>query len=140
MTIDVTGRKQALRMAEQLREDTAFISITSPEEPDVVFPDDPHIRGIFRIRCTDLTGETDEEGIPYGRPLPKEEDFFGLKTFVDALFCARLIVHCHEGTSRSPAVARAVYEYRGCRDTLRMGDSAGENRLVYALVCRELGI
>ena len=139
MVIQICSQSGALQLAETARTKTSIISITSKEEKDVPFPENPEIQSVLHLKFNDLTEEYDEEGIPYGRPLPKQEDFAGLKEFTDALRCDCLIVHCWEGTSRSAAVARAVCEYRGCRDTICTQRTIFPNILVYRLACRELG-
>lgn len=129
-----------MELAEQAKDRMSIISITSKEEEDVVFPDRPEILSILHLKCNDLAEEYDEEGIPYGRPLPKAEDFAGLKAFVNGLSCDCLIIHCWEGTSRSAAVAKAVFEYRGASDVIHAQQQVLPNPLVYTLACRELGI
>ncbi|HAE45738.1 MAG TPA: hypothetical protein DCG37_09130, partial [Lachnospiraceae bacterium] len=104
------------------------------------FPENPNIVSILHMKFNDLTEEYDEEGIPYGRPLPQPDDFFGLKDFVAELACDILLVQCWEGNSRSAAVATAIYEYRGKEDELHLKRDACPNPLVYMLACRELGI
>ena len=84
--------------------------------------------------------EYDEEGIPYGRPLPKSEDLDGLKEFAEQLTCDRLIVHCYEGTSRSAAIASAIWRFRGSTDTFLTHQKFAPNRRVYLLACKELGV
>ena len=138
MIIEVCSQARALELAGSASAATAFISITSKEEPDVVFPKNPHIVSILYLKFNDLTEGYDEEGIPYGRPLPKPEDFEGLREFVNALSCKCLLIHCWEGRSRSAAVAKAVYEYRGSQDELRTATNAFPNPLVYTLASREL--
>lgn len=138
MKIDVCSQAAALRLAEVLKEKTAIISITSKGDPDVVFPDNPNILSVLHLKFNDLSSEFDEEGIPYGRELPRQEDFDGLKEFVTGLSCDRLIVHCWEGVSRSAAVAKAVYEFLGSRGTLSSRRAFDPNPLVYTLACREL--
>ena len=140
MTIEICSQAQALSLASAATERTAIISITSTGDPPLTFPRNPNIEAILPLRFNDLTAEYDEEGFPYGRPLPQQTDLAGLKTFVDRLSCPRLIVHCWAGTSRSAAVAQAIYRYRGERDQLRPGWAFAPNPLVYELACRELGI
>ena len=41
-----------------------------------------HIQEILHLKCNDLEEEYDEEGIPYGRPLPKPEDFSVISALV----------------------------------------------------------
>ena len=140
MIIEVLGQKQAVEYAEYTRVRTSVISITSKGDADVVFRENPNIVSVLHLKFNDLTEKYDEEGIPYGRPLPQQEDFAGLKGFVTGLACEVLIVHCWEGRSRSAAVAKAVFEFRGRKDKLRMERDAYPNPRVYTLARRELGI
>ena len=140
MTIIICSQAEALDLAGRAQTETAVISITSPEDDDVIFPENPYVTSVLHLKFSDLTEEYDAEGIPYGRPLPKQEDFTGLKDFAAGLSCDCLIVHCWEGVSRSGAVAKAVYEFRGRIDEIRAGRALSPNPLVYALACRELGI
>jgi len=140
MIIQAESQKQAIEFAERTGFRMSIISITSKEEANVSFPENPNIASILHLKFNDLTEEYDEEGIPYGRPLPQPDDFVGLKAFVAELACDILLVHCREGKSRSAAVATAIYEYRGKKDRLLIKRDAWPNPLVYMLVCRELGI
>ena len=142
MIIEICSQPRAIELVRDTREKTAVISITSQDEPDIVFPENPHIVSILPLKFNDHTSEYDEEGIPYGRPLPKQEDFSGLKDFADRILpsCEILLIHCWEGTSRSAAAAAALYEYRGCLDMVRTQQRYAPNPLVYTLTCRELGI
>jgi predicted protein tyrosine phosphatase len=140
MIIEVCSQKMAINLAEQTRVKTSIISITSKEAVDVVFPDNPNIQSVLHLKFNDLTDEYDEEGIPYGCPLPQPEDFAGLKGFVINLTCDLLIVHCWEGKSRSAAVAKAICMFRGQTCDLRSQEELSPNPLVYGLACRELGI
>ncbi len=138
MIIEICSRVKALEFAEESRISTSVISITSMEEKNVVFPVNPHVLSILHLKMNDITEEYDEEGIPYGCPLPKREDLAGLKGFVDGLDCDCLIIHCFEGRSRSAAIARAVYEYRGKIDTVHAEHELSLNALVYELARQEL--
>ena len=140
MIIQICGQAEAVRLASEARTGTSIISITSKEDGDVVFPDNPNILSVLRLKFNDLYREYDDEGFPYGRPLPASEDFEGLRDFVEGLACDELIVHCWEGASRSAAVAKAVYEFRGKTDELKADREISPNPLVYALACGELGI
>ena len=140
MIIQVYNQKQAVEYAESAGSETSIISITSRGDMDVVFPSNPNVVSVLHMKFNDLTDEYDEEGIPYGRPLPQPEDFTGLKSFVEKLTCEILIIHCFEGKSRSAAVARAIYEFLGSKDDLRIRKDAVPNPRVYDLACRELGI
>ncbi len=140
MIIEVCSQVEALALAAGADTNTAIISITSTGDEALTFPPNPNIEGILHLSFNDLVAEYDEEGFPYGRPLPQQVDLNGLKAFVDRLSCERLIVHCWEGTSRSAAVAAAIHAYRGKGDTLRTGPCFAPNPLVYDLACRELGL
>ena len=140
MIIQVYSQKQAIEYAESAGSETSIISITSKEDMDVVFPANPNVVSVLHMKFNDLTDEYDEEGIPYGRPLPQPEDFAGLKAFTAGLTCDTLIVHCWEGKSRSAAVATAIYEFRGRKDNLYIKQDALLNPRVYVLARRELGI
>ena len=139
MKIEICSKAEALELAEKNTISTSVISITSLEWEDVVFPDHSNILSVLHLKFNDITSEYDEEGIPYGSPLPKREDLAGLKSFVDALECDCLIIHCYEGRSRSAAVAKAVYEYRGRLDTVHAEHEVSPNVLVYELARQELG-
>ena len=140
MIIEICGQQTAVSLVVDARERTSVISITSTEDEDVAFPANENVAAILRLRFNDLTEACDEEGFPYGRPLPEQRNFEGLKTFVDALVGERLIVHCWEGASRSAAVATAIFEARGGVDHLKIHGRYAPNPRVYALACRELGI
>lgn len=138
MIIEVCSRSGALKLAAAAQVSTSVISITSTEEDDLEFSGNTNIRSVLHLKFNDLTEEYDEYGMPYGRPLPKQKDFDGLRDFVTALDCDCLIVHCWEGVSRSAAVAQAIYEFRGRTDTVRAEQPGRPNPLVYTLARREL--
>ena len=140
MIIQVCSQAEALALAATVRERTAVVSITSTGDEAVTFPPNPHIEAILHLQFNDLVSAYDEEGLPYGRPLPELRDLDGLTSFVAGLTAERLVVHCWEGTSRSAAVAQAVYESRGRRDELRRGPRFSPNPLVYRLARRALGM
>ena len=140
MRIDVCSQAAALRLASDAAEKTALLSITSKGEPDVGFADNTNIVSILHLKFNDLSEECDEEGIPYGRPLPVQEDFAGLKAFADGLSCEHVIVHCWEGRSRSAAVAIALQEYLGREGSLSfLEGEVTPNPLVLELARRALG-
>ncbi len=140
MIIEICGRETAMGLVEGAVERTSVISIVSTDEPNVAYPANGNVASILRLRFNDLTEPYDEDGFPYGRPLPEQRDFEGLKAFVDALVGERLIVHCWEGASRSAAVATAIFEARGGMDHLKTHGRYAPNPRVYALACRALGI
>ena len=139
MLIEICSLERALKLAAEAGPPTAVISITSKEEKDVPFPDASCVTAVLRLKFNDLWEEYDDEGIPYGRPLPRREDLKGLREFVSGLSCDRLIVHCREGISRSAAVAKAILEYRKGADEMRSEQPVCPNPLVFTLARGELG-
>lgn len=146
MIIEICSKERALEEVTNIRsgkrsgEQVSIISIVSSDENDIEFSGSESLCGILHLKFNDLEKEYDEEGIPYGRPLPKSEDLDGLKEFAEQLACDRLIVHCYEGTSRSAAIASAIWRFRGSTDTFLTHQKFAPNRLVYLLACKELGV
>lgn len=138
MIIEVCSQTKAEQLVMQIEKPISVISITSKGDSDVSFPELVNIESILHLKFNDLTDEYDREGIPYGRPIPKQEDFSGLKEFVSKLSCDCLVIHCWEGRSRSAAVAKAIYEYRGKIDELHSEKVGSINWLVYELASKEL--
>lgn len=138
MIIQICSQAEAVALARSVPMKTSIISITTKEDGNVLFPDNPNIDAVLNLKLNDLTREVDEEGFPYGRPIPKAEDLTGLKAFIEGLNCDCLIVHCWEGVSRSSAVAKAIYESRGRTDELRSDRKLIPNPLIYTLARREL--
>ena len=139
MVIEICSQERAVEKAAEARENMAIISITSTDDPDVVFAENANAGPILHLKLNDLVQEYDEEGIPYGRPLPTPEDLSGLKEFVAGLACSRLLIHCWEGTSRSAALAEAIFEHRGRRDIILTHQAFEPNPLVAALARQALG-
>ena len=142
MIIEICSQNRALEEAADIKsgEQVSIISIVSSDEKDVEFCCSENLCGVLHLKFNDLETEYDEEGIPYGRPLPKSKDLNGLKEFVVQLCCDKLIVHCYEGTSRSAAVASAIWKFRGGSDTVLTHQRFDPNSLAYILACKELGI
>ena len=142
MIIEICSQNRALEEAADIKsgEPVSIISIVSSDEKDVEFCCSENLCGVLHLKFNDLETEYDEEGIPYGRPLPNLKDLEGLKKFAMQLRCDRLIVHCYEGTSRSAAIASAVWRFRGSADNILTHQRFSPNRLVYMLACKELGI
>ena len=138
--IEVCSQKRAVEKAAEAREKLPVISITSTDEPDVAFDGNRNVGPVLHLKLNDLTQEYDEEGIPYGRPLPTQEDLEGLKEFAAGLSGRLLIIHCWEGTSRSAALASAIFEFRGRRDIILTHQAFEPNPLVAALARSALGI
>lgn len=99
MIIEVCSQNRALEEVTNIQtgELVSVISIVSSDEKDVEFDCKENLCGVLHLKFNDLEKEYDEEGIPYGRPLPKSKDLNGLKEFVVQLSCDRLVVHCYVG-------------------------------------------
>lgn len=138
MIIEICSQERAEKEAAMPDSEMEIISITSTDQEDVKFAPEFPENKILRLKFNDLQSEYDEDGVPYGRPVPKPEDFAGLKDFLDRLDCERLLIHCWEGESRSAAVAAAVYEYRAYVDHMYTYQRFIPNQLVYARACHEL--
>ena len=80
MIIEVCSQNSALEEVANIPagELVSVISIVSSDEKDVEFDCTENLCGILHLKFNDLEKEYDEEGIPYGRPLPKSKDLNGL--------------------------------------------------------------
>ena len=115
MIIEICSQKSAIEQAPHIQDNTSIISIVSSDERDVIFCQNDKIGGILHLKFNDLKAEYDDEGIPYGRPLPRSKDLAGLRQFVEGLQCDRLL-------------------------TMLIHNRFAPNPLVYRLACSELGI
>jgi predicted protein tyrosine phosphatase len=128
---------EAKRKSSYFSVPTAIISITEPTEEPVIFADNSNIKEIFRMRFYDLEVGKNE------LKEATQEDFNGLKTFIDSLKAKnieQLIVHCAAGISRSAGVACAIDEYLGLNNNFWFQRQYFPNIHVYKLTCNELGI
>lgn len=75
---------------------------------------------------------------------PKQEDFIGLKDFIDKYKddVEEIIVHCAAGISRSSAVAAAICQYLDLdeENIIWANHQYIPNKLVYKLAIKELGL
>ena len=92
MIIEVCSQNRALKEVTNIQtgELVSVISIVSSDEKDVKFDCKENLCGVLHLKFNDLEKEYDEEGIPYGRPLPKSKDLNGLKELVYILACKEL--------------------------------------------------
>lgn len=137
MRLYIASEKKAIADSKKYNQNTAIISITEPNQEDVVFAENPFIKALFRMKFYDIERE-------YGKVKPAQQsDFKGLKEFVDSLSelnIKQLVVHCAAGISRSAAVAAAINEYANLGKHIWDCPSYFPNGHVYKLACRELGI
>ena len=136
MIIRICSRRAAERMSWWLRQETAIISIVGTGVPKVMFASNPNIKAVFHMSFDDVLVPADDE-IP-----PVQDDFRGLKEFVDSLSVKVLLIHCAAGMSRSAAVATAIAEYLGHSGNcvLVTKQEYSPNMMVYRFACKELGI
>lgn len=136
MIIRICSRRAAEKMAWWLRQETAIISIVGTGVPKVMFASNPNIKAVFHMSFDDVLVPEDDK-IP-----PVQDDFRGLKEFVDSLSVKVLLVHCAAGISRSAAVATAIAEYLGRSGNcvLVTKQEYNPNMMVYRFACKELGI
>lgn len=139
MKITVLSELLAIKRSLDINNKCIFISITCPNEPNIIFANNPNILGIFRMKFNDL--EIDTENLP----APVQSDFDGLKNFIDAFKdeVSEVVIHCGAGASRSPGVGVAVCEYLKDYNTeksLEKYIKYNYNKKVCSLTKNELGI
>lgn len=113
-----------------------IISINSLDNDQTYFYYNDKIIDILPLYFNDI-----ERG--YGKSLaPRQEDFTGLKEFIDKYKneVEEIIVHCAAGISRSSAVAAAICQYLNLdeENTIWANHHYIPNRLVYRLAIKEL--
>lgn len=135
MKLRICSEREAIRRSQNLEVPTSIISITCPNDPFVEFADNENLISVFRMAFNDI----DHDKIP-GIPAPEQNDFYGLKRFVDSLHCEELIVHCGAGISRSAGTAAAISDYMNLGYQIFGNQKYEPNRLVYKFACIELGI
>lgn len=135
--IEICSERVAKRIADCAEIPISIISITSPDEFVKFTDNNPNIKNIFRMYFYDI----DHDLNPNMQP-PKQENFDGLKDFVDtqSQICKVLLVQCEEGVSRSAAVGAAANEYLQLQQKIWGQPQYSPNRLVYRMACAELGI
>lgn len=134
MEVLILSEMEAIEYAKNLNVPTSIVSITCPLDDKVTFINSKNLKSVFHMQFNDIVvknGDFDE---------PKQEDFKGLKKFIDSLNCELLIVHCFAGVSRSAATAAAITQYLGIEMEIFNSDDYDPNPLVYKLACKELEI
>ena len=134
MEVLILSELQAIDKVKNLTVPTSVISITCPLDDLVIFEENNYLKDIFRLQFNDME-------VPFKDfDIPRQNDFDGLKDFVDNLNCELLIIHCYAGVSRSAGVAGAVCQYLGIDKNIFDSKNYDPNLLVYKLACNELGI
>lgn len=139
MKITVMSRLQAIEHSIKSDiEKCIIISIDSLGSNGTYFYDNNKIKGIFFLYLNDI--ERDYENAI----APKQEDFNGLKKFIDRYKdnneIKEIIIHCAAGISRSSAVAAAICQYLKIDEykTIWSKPCYIPNTLVYRLTINEL--
>lgn len=133
--LHILSKPKMIEMVQYYAEPFAIISITCPDDPVIAFTDNPFLLSVFRMQFFD----TDKDKL--GIPAPKQEDFAGLKNYIDQLVqtnCRTLFVHCGGGISRSSAVAAAISDYLHLGYDIFSDRKYKPNMLVYRLTSNEL--
>ena len=145
MNIKVMSRQEALAYSyKQDVDNYIIVSISCPDETGPIFYTPSKLKdikrkGILRLWFNDIDR-------PYENKEPKEEQFIGLKAFIDTFKdnpeVKDIIVHCAAGISRSSAVAAAICQYLGLNelDIIWSNYIYVPNTLVYKLALKELGL
>lgn len=116
-----------------------IVSITEGKgiTPSFYRGEDSQVKDVFPLFFDDIDREIQ------GYHAPQEEDFKGLREFIDKWKdeVDEIVVHCHAGISRSSGCAAAICQYIGVDDTF-IWDSGRyiPNRRVYKFARMEFGI
>lgn len=110
MNITICGLKEVL---EQIDETDCTISIVAPGY-SFIRPEELYQFGewLLELEFDDTWVEVEEPGDVF----PQEEDIYKVIDFVERCLHndkLNLLIHCHEGISRSTAIAAVVYAYLG---------------------------
>lgn len=137
MYINVLSRKKAIKFSNICTDNIIIISISTPNNAIPVFADNSNIKGIFRMSFYDIAYDVPEYNAP------KQNDFIGLKNFIDTYKNSvnGIIVHCDAGISRSAGCAMAIADYVNCENIVRtQSHRFRPNYTVYDCTRKELGI
>ena len=138
MKVEIRSLQEILTFKRlKIDENVAIVSIRCPDEDKLDFSEHSNIIDVLTLKFNDI----DRDYPDY--PAPKQEDFKGLKEFINLNKSRvdRIIVHCHAGISRSSACASAICKYLNIKDSF-IWDSAKyhPNPLVFKLSLNELGV
>lgn len=144
MEIKIMSRQNAIAYSyTTMKPKCVIISIFTPNDFKPIFYEGKNniVKDVLYLSFNDIEGDivTGKGTIMFKEP--KQEDFNGLKDFVDKYKNLDIIVHCDAGISRSSAVAIAIHRYLK-KDESWIWDSKSyfPNRKVLELCMNELGI
>ena len=144
MNIYILSQREAEAYSKRLKDSAsiAIISITTKEYGDekADIKLGGGVKYLLRMRFNDLTEDIAEKD--YLLTAPVQEDFTGLKEFIDTINdnVDELWIHCAAGVSRSAGLGAAVCEYLGMDHSIFTSKNFVPNMLVYRLTKNELGI
>lgn len=141
-SVEVDGRRLRLRVASRAEVEAGLglgardvlVSVLDPEVRALVLPDAP--RAVLRLRFHDTRRRFDEPDLPRDVAPLTLEQARAIRRFVEEHVADvdAITVHCHQGMSRSPAVAAAIAEGLG-GDSRVWFEKKLPNRSVHALLC-----
>lgn len=138
--ITVMCEHAAKEYARIATEKTVLISIVEKNSPPIEFHENNNIVDIFRLFLNDLCVDIMDPKIPnkvlYEAPV--QEDFSGLKEFIDKYKDINIVVHCAAGVSRSAGVAMAIGEYLGVETGIANSSNYDPNSVCYRCTQYEL--
>ena len=138
--ITVMSEYEAKYFAKQAKEKTALVSIVEKSREPIQFNENENIVDIFRLYLNDICNDIFDKDDSNKMILkaPEQEDFNGLKDFIDKYKDFNIVVHCAAGVSRSAGVAMAIGEYLGIDTDISTSKNYAPNMLCYRLAQYEL--
>ena len=134
--ITVMSEYEAKYFAKQAKEKTALVSIVEKSREPIQFNENENIVDIFRLYLNDICNDIFDKDDSL--KAPEQEDFNGLKDFIDKYKDFNIVVHCAAGVSRSAGVAMAIGEYLGIETDISTSKNYAPNMLCYRLAQYEL--
>ena len=132
----IMSEHMAMQYVRQTKSPFAMISIVAKEEAALRFAKNDKMN-LFRMFFNDIEHDIQVYDLLY--EAPKQEDFDGLKDFIDNCREDKIVVHCAAGISRSAAVAQAISDYKNYGYDFWADGQHIPNRLVYRLAMNEFG-
>lgn len=109
-TLSVTRRAE-VEAGLKVGEPYALISLFDPDRGQPVLPHDPDRLTVLYLACHDTKRSFDDRDLPPGvQPLTLTQAR-QISDLLEQHNGAAIVVHCHQGMSRSPAVAAAISEH-----------------------------
>lgn len=138
--ITVMSEYEAKYFAKQTKEKAVLVSIVEKSREPIQFDENENIVDIFRLYLNDICNDIFDKDDSNKMILkaPEQEDFNGLKDFIDKYKDFNIVVHCAAGVSRSAGVAMAIGEYLGIKTGISTSKNYAPNMLCYRFTQYEL--